>query len=187
MNNQKEVWKDVKNYEGIYQVSSFGRVKSLARLDSINRRLKERLLNPIKDSTRYLVVGFSLNGKTKTFKVHQLVAVAFLEHAPDGHRVVVDHIDNNKLNNHIDNLQLISHRENTSKDKKGYSSKYVGVDWVKQRRKWLSRIYINGKQIYLGHFTDELEASEMYQKALSNLDKYNGNNKEFRTLLNSIV
>ena len=141
-----------------YQVSNLGRVKSL-------KWGKERILKQVVDGNGYLIV----NPNSKTKKVHKLVAEAFLNHKPDGYNVVVDHIDNDKLNNRLDNLQLISARENCSKDQKGYSSKYIGVHWDKSTEKWFSSIQINGKQKYLGRFTNELDASEAYQTALSNL------------------
>jgi hypothetical protein len=85
-----------------------------------------------------------------------LVAMAFLNHKPDGtHKIVVDHINNNKLDNRVVNLQLISQRENLSKDRKDGTSKYVGVCWKKSRNKWQVDIKIDGKRKYLGLFTDE--------------------------------
>ena len=100
--------------------------------------------------------------------VNQIMAIAFLSHKPCGHKIVVDHIDNNKLNNKLYNLQLITHRENISKDKKG-SSKYTGVCWHKIKNKWQSSIAINGKIKYLGIFTNEIEAAQAYQNELKKL------------------
>ena len=109
-----ENWKDIKGYEGIYQVSDLGRVKSL-RYGNI--------LNPYINSTGYKVVNLSENTKRVTKKVHSLVAECFLNHTPNGYKLVVDHINNVKTDNSLNNLQIITHRENCSKDKKGYSSK----------------------------------------------------------------
>ena len=153
-----EIWKEVPDYEN-YQVSNFGRVKSLW-FD------KERILKAGVDGRGYLTVGLSENSNGKTFQVHQLVAICFLGHEPCGLKIVVDHIDNNPLNNHVDNLQLTTQRHNLSKDKKGYSSKYVGVSWCKRDKKWKTTIQINGKNKNLGQFTCEIEASEYYQNAL---------------------
>ena len=166
-----EIFKDVEGYEGLYQVSNFGRVKSLDRKSSDGRQLKERMLNPIINGYGYLVLNLHKNGKRKSLYIHQLVAMAFLEHTPNGHKIVVDHIDNDKSNNRLENLQLISNRQNTSKDRKGYSSKYVGVAWDKSKSKWISQIKIDGKIKYLGLFTNEIEAAESYQNALKNLTK----------------
>ena len=153
-----EIWIDVKDFEGMYQVSNLGRVKSLDRDSTIGRFLKERILSPGL-SRGYPIVVLSKEGHSRSMTVHQLVAIAFLNHIPNGYDIVVDHIDNDKLNNNVNNLQLISHRQNCSKDKKGGASKYIGVTWDKKRNKWIAQIHINGKQKYLGSFTNELEAS----------------------------
>ena len=126
---------------------------------------KERILKPTVDSSGYLIVSLYKNTKAKTKNVHQLVAESFLNHVPCGNRSVVDHINNVKTDNGLGNLQIITHRENLSKDKKG-SSEYTGVSWCCTGEKWRADIRINGKTKYLGRFTDELKASEAYQKAL---------------------
>tara|TARA_R110002050_G_C8577260_1_gene483283 strand:+ start:32 stop:514 length:483 start_codon:yes stop_codon:yes gene_type:complete len=154
-----EIYKDIKGYEGMYQVSNLGNVKSLKRKGC----LKDRMLKGTINNLGYSVYNFS--GKQK--KTHQLVAIAFLNHTPNGYNgLVVDHIDSNRLNNELSNLQLISQRLNTSKDKKNCSSKYTGVCWCKRSSKWLSSIRIKGKSKSLGYFTNELDASNKYQEAL---------------------
>lgn len=155
----KEEFKDVKGYEGLYQVSDLGRVKSLLCG-------KTKLLKGGKDSDGYLCVSLRKNSKQKTISIHQLVAVAFLGHNPCGMRVIIDHISNEKLDNRSENLQLTSNRHNSSKDRKNKTSKYTGVSWDKSRSKWVSKIKINGKDKNLGRFTNELEASNAYQTAL---------------------
>ena len=162
---EKEIWKDIPGYEGLYQVSSEGRVKSLKR-KGVGQ---DRILKPSDNGRGYYQSCLVKDKKIKTIQVHQLVAMAFLGHTICGMKVVVDHIDNNKSNNNLNNLQLISCRENLSKDKKGGSSKYVGVTWHKPRNKWRSMIRINGKNKHLGLFTNELDARDAYQEALKNL------------------
>ena len=109
------------------------------------------------------------DGKGKSFKVHQLVASAFLGHTLCGYSRVVDHIDNNPLNNCVDNLQIISPRENCSKDKKGGYSSHTGVSWSKRDNRWTSSIKINGKSKHLGNFINESDAARAYVIALSEL------------------
>ncbi len=161
----KEIYKDIEGYEGHYQVSNLGNVKSF-------KNNKERILKPGIDTDGYKIVGLCKNGKQKTFKVHKLVAMTFLGHKRQGLNEVVDHIDNVKTNNRLDNLQLISHRENTSKDRKGGTSEYVGVCWDKSKNKWRSEIRIKGKSIFLGLFDDEYDAHLAYQKALKEIKEY---------------
>ena len=164
-----EIWKEIKGYQG-YEVSNLGRVKSLARVSLKNAKIKERILKGGK-SKGYRTVSLSKNGTPKTKKVHQLVAVAFLNHKPCKMNAVVDHINGVKEDNNVSNLQVISQRENTSKDKKNGSSKYVGVCWDKWNKRWKASIKINGKYKNLGNFTDELDASKAYQDALAKLVK----------------
>lgn len=156
-----EIFKDVPGYEKIYQVSNFGRVKSL-------KFNKERLLKQSVNVYGYMSLSLNKKGKQNTFKVHQLVAMAFLGHKLNGMKYIVDHIDNDKLNNNVDNLQVVSNRINSSKDRKG-SSKYTGVCWDKATNKWITKIYINGKNKTLGRFDCEIKASLTYQKELAKL------------------
>ncbi len=167
-----EIWKDIPNYEGLYQVSNLGRVKSLERKVKNTKKsfriIKERIIKQNISNKGYNNLKLSKNNKPKTYFVHKLVAMAFLNHSPCGLKLVVDHIDNNSLNNKVENLQLISHRKNISKEKKG-KSKYTGVSWYKRDKKWKSNINIKGKNKYLGLFENEYDAHLAYQKALSQL------------------
>lgn len=168
MKKYLELWKDIPNYEGYYQISNFGRVKSLKRLNVS----KDILLKGSIDNYGYRVVSLSNNGNSKQFKVHQLVAIAFLNHKPNGFKgLVVDHIDNNPLNNKLSNLQIISQRKNTSKDKKRGSSKYVGVSWDKNRKYWRVNIFYNNKNYKLGSFYLEEKAANVYQEALKQINE----------------
>ena len=165
----KEIWKDVFGYEGRYQVSNIGRVKSLERIvkntSKSTRIVKERIIKQITNTHGYYKVELSKNSKVRTKIVHQLVAESFLGHISDGtKKLVVDHINNNEKDNRLENLQIITYRHNASKDKKGYSSKYVGVSWCKNSKKWLASIRIKGKCIKLGRFVNEYDAHLEYQK-----------------------
>tara|TARA_R110000744_G_scaffold102377_7_gene196941 strand:+ start:392 stop:898 length:507 start_codon:yes stop_codon:yes gene_type:complete len=167
----KEIWKDIPDYEGSYQVSDLGNVRSLDRVIPHNGhgtyKRKGSIFKPCNNVGGYLLVVLSKNRKQKTHKVHQLVAIAFLGHKPCGMTLVVDHLDDNKLNNRADNLQLVTNRENLSRI--GGSSKYVGVSFFKKNNKWRADIHINGKRNYLGLFKKEIEASQAYKLALNSL------------------
>lgn len=170
MTIRNEKWKDLYDYEGIYQVSSLGRIKSLKRVvlrkNGQKYERKEMILKPVSDGNGYTQVFLNKKGKQKTKKVHKLVAIAFLDHKPCGMNILVDHKDNNPLNNNAENLQLISNRENSTKDRKGGSSKYIGVSRHKESNKWRARIKINNKECHLGVFKEEYTASIAYQTAL---------------------
>ena len=168
-----EIWKDIPEYEGYYQVSSFGRVKSIERM--VNHRfkpmlIKEKIRKNLTDKDGYPTLRLHKNSIQKTYRVHQLVAMAFLNHVTCGLKLVVDHKDNNPSNNNLDNLQVVTNRRNCSKDKKGYTSKYLGVSRSLNSKKWLAQININGKQTYLGRFSSELEAHYSYQKRLAQIN-----------------
>lgn len=162
----KEIWKNILGYEGLYQVNEYGNVKSLSRTitkGNITYVTKDKILKQSVDSVGYPYVNLSDYKKQKTFRVHQLVAVAFLNHTPDKHKgLVIDHIDGNKLNNMTTNLQLITNKKNTSKDRKNKTSKYTGVSWHKQSNKWLAQFKENGSVKYLGTFESEEEAKDAY-------------------------
>ena len=168
-----EIWKDIPEYEGIYEISDKGIVKSLERYVDNGKGgynlVRERILRPNRDTAGYLHVGLHNEGKKKTTAIHQLMAVVFLAHVPNGNNIVVDHIDNDQLNNILGNLQLITNRKNCSKDRTGHSSDYVGVYWHKNANKWGAQIKINGKKKHLGLFMEQLEASRAYQIALSRI------------------
>ena len=175
---QEEIWNDIPDYEGVYQVSNLGRVKSLSRkiyklkTNNLLYTQKEIVKKPkIKKSKRnYYIVSLFKDGKGKDFSIHQLVAMAFLGHKPCGYKLVVDHINNDPLDNRVENLQIITHRHNLSKDKKNKKSKYTGVSWHKGNKKWVAMIDVNGKSTYLGLFTDEHEAYLAYQNKLKEIE-----------------
>ena len=168
-----EIWKDVPGYEGLYQVSNWGQVKSL-------KFGKERILKPSANSRGYLRVALSKDGKAKTYRIHQLVAMVFLDHQPDGMNIVINHLDNNPLNNKLDNLELVRQWYNTRVHKTD-----PGIDWYKRINKWRARIHID-KRIDLGYFTNKEDAIIQYQKALDNIHLYDGDNNAFRTLISSL-
>jgi len=177
MKNQKEVWKDVKNYEGFYQVSNLGRVKSLDRKVSNGKVLYYRKGVILKqgvcgrDYKTKPYYKVSLSGKD--FTIHSLVAQSFLDYAIDGtNKLVVDHIDNNRANNNVCNLRILTNRQNLSRYK-NKSSKYTGVHYHKTNKKYQANIWVNGKKKYLGSFSNEVDAYNAYNNELNNLR--NGN------------
>ena len=114
---QLEVWKNIKGYQGKYQVSNFGRVKSLIDEFSKNRQLilKKRITSKKQKNRLYnrQIINLYKNNKMKTFYVHKLVWQAFNGKIPNG--MQVDHIDNNPQNNRLQNLQLLTPSQNSLK------------------------------------------------------------------------
>lgn len=110
---QEEIWKDIKGYEGLYQISNFGRVKSLERLTKRNGRnylIKEKLLSLHPDKDGYMLVNLNNLSKSYPYKVHRLVCEAFI--ANPENKPCVDHINTIKDDNRVENLRWCTHKEN---------------------------------------------------------------------------
>lgn len=109
-----EIFKDIENYEGYYQISDLGRIKSLQRSvknhSGFSKVLKERYLNPCISKTGYYVVDFKKDGVRKTFKVHRLIAIAFINKIED--KDFVNHKNGIKTDNRIENLEWCTIAEN---------------------------------------------------------------------------
>lgn len=110
-----EIWKDINNYEGIYQISNLGNVRSLDReqidINGVKRVFKGQMLTKSLGNWGYYTVSLKKNSQSKKFFVHRLVAQEFI---PNPNNLeVVNHKDGNKLNNISDNLEWISLRDNT--------------------------------------------------------------------------
>lgn len=108
-----EIWKDVKGYNGLYQVSNYGNIKSLSRIivrSNGNYSSKEKLLEPQIIKNGYLVVRLKKNGNRSTKLINRLVAESFIPNPED--KLEVNHKDLNKLNNHVDNLEWSTRSEN---------------------------------------------------------------------------
>lgn len=102
----QEIWKDIKGYENLYQVSNYGNVRSLNHFRSTGKGQclqKGKILKPGIQNVGYKFVVLSKNGKTKGFRVHRLVAQTFIEN-PNNYPCI-NHKDENKLNNNVDNLE----------------------------------------------------------------------------------
>jgi len=167
-------WRDIPYWEGFYQVSDTGLVRSIDRYIPCRgggkRFLRGRKIKPyLNKHTGYRVVVLRAEGKKSLHTIAQLVAMAFLGYNPNGRRTVVDHIDGDKTNDRLSNLQIISNRENIAKSKRTKSSKYPGVYFRKDTKKWRATITINGKTHHIGNFSDELQAAKAYENKLKTL------------------
>lgn len=178
MEIEVEVWKDIPEYEGLYQISNLGRVKSLKR--EVFRKnhfmqLQETFINSHENNTGYLAVGLYKNSKGKRFLIHRLIAINFIPNP--NNLLIINHIDGNPLNNKISNLEWATQRENCCHAKLNINqvSKYTGVSYSHDRQKYASYIRVNGKKKFLGRFNTELEAYNArvkYEKENGIVNKY---------------
>ena len=169
-----EIWKDIPEYEGLYQVSSYGRIKSLDRIIVNNgnlgmnkiSRLKSKVLSK-RISNGYNLVSLCKDGKMKQFKASRLVYATFVGDILDD--MVIDHINNISSDDRLENLQMISNRLNVSKDRKP-KSKMTGSYKSSRTNKWFAQIVVNKKTIYIGQYDTEVEAHEAYINKLKELE-----------------
>ncbi len=179
----QEKWKDIPNWEGLYQCSDLGRVKSFGRKVFGGKAFyftNDKIMKQNVCTTGYLHLTLQLKGLVLKKKTHQLVAMAFLGHVPCGYGIVVDHKNNNPLDNRLCNLQQITQLENLKKDKKGITG-FNNVYFEKGR--FRARFCFKGKLYCLGYF-DNAEIAKntvdfVYKKLLNNenIDEYITSNK----------
>jgi hypothetical protein len=145
-----EEYRAIKNYD--YSVSNFGNV--------INNKTC-RILKTMLDKKRYCVVCLSNNGKSKIFKVHRLVAYAFIPNPEN--KSQVDHIDNNKTNNNVNNLRWCTNDENQFNKCISKANK-TGVKGITyENGNWRSQITHNKKKYHLGYFENIEDAAKARQ------------------------
>ena len=173
-----EIWKDIQGYDGYYQVSNLGRVKSLSRdvFYGMGYYLKkEKILKPTMRKDGYQVVGFYIENIRKLFLIHRLVATAFVKNLFNKEKVI--HIDFIKHNNNSNNLEWTNLLETACHQMSNQKSlsEFIGVSFRKKRNKWLSSIVINGKPIHIGSFKTQEEAYQArcdYEKNNNIENKY---------------
>lgn len=157
-----EIWKDIKGFEGLYQVSNYGRVKSFKRANEFI--LKPRSVKSTKRNDReyHSVVLYTKEKKPTKNLIHRLVVREFL---PDyDTSLQVNHIDGNSTNNHLSNLEMVTQMDNhihaCIKTRK--FSKYAGVTRHKQSGKWQARLTHNGNIIRFSLFDTDYDAAMAY-------------------------
>lgn len=137
-----EEWRDVKDYEGLYQVSNLGRVKSLCRVAGTASKkytCKERILSPRRQEHNYYSVMLWKDGKSRQFRVHRLVAEAFIPN-PNNYPII-NHKDENPSNNEMENLEWCTVKYNSyygsCRDK--IRQKRLGTHHTEETKRLMSR------------------------------------------------
>lgn len=178
----QEIWKDILEFEGNYQVSNLGRIRNLERKvkrrDNTFRLIKERIRKPQINKRGYIIATLCTSELTKTFSVHQLVAQAFLPNFIKG--MEINHIDGNPGNNSINNLEISNPSHNQLhairiglKSPQGIS-KYHHVSYINNPRaksRWAVCIRYNGKSSYgWKTFMTEIEAAKYADELLDSIN-----------------
>lgn len=140
----EELWKNIKGYEGLYQISSLGRVKSF---------YKNKILKPRVKENNYLIVSLYKEGKDKKFYIHRLVAEAFIPNTDN--KEYVNHKDFNKSNNSVENLEWVTRSEN--------------FRHYKYSEKWNKTLEIRNKKLV----SKTLNRAKKYKKKIIELYKQN--------------
>src|SRR5690606_4562643 len=167
-----KIWREWPGFEGLYEVSSEGDVRSVDRVvvspARSPQRLKGRVLRPGVAFTGYRTVALSRDGKPRSYTIHELVAAAFIGPRQPGDDV--DHIDGNRLNNHVQNLRYVPHEINTRNITKINSrSGALGV-YPNGKSGWMAMVGVGGKTVYLGTYRTIAEASAARQAYESRTD-----------------
>jgi hypothetical protein len=185
----EEEFRIIKDYEN-YSVSNYGNVRN-----NTTGKILKRSIN----SNGYYGVKLCKDGKAINFKIHRLIANAFIPNPDD--KPCVDHIDNNKVNNNLVNLRWCSISENnfnmslSSKNKSGFK----GVRFDKMANRWISEIGFFGKTIFIGYFNNiedaiqarKLKANELFGSFTNHIEKIKSElellEEEFQNLINNIL
>jgi hypothetical protein len=152
-----EIWKDIAGYEGKYQVSSLGNVKSLSRVlynkDGIRHKriVSDFNLKFLKEGKGYYQVSLYNNGKPIRHKVHRLVANAFILNK-DLNKNLINHINGIKTDNRVENLEWVTYRENSTHYLLNNAKSNLPIGVKKHKNRYVSRITFNKKEIHLGSF-----------------------------------
>lgn len=153
-----EIFKRLNDFKD-YEVSNFGRVRNIKRNSFLTPQISKR---------GYYCVSFGGRKIKKTKNIHRLLGIYFINNGVDGN-FIVDHKDNNPLNNSLDNLQLISKRENSTKDRINATGESCVYPSLKRFR---VRIKIDGVRREFGTFATVKEAVKKRDEVLDRLNKY---------------
>ena len=155
-----EIWRDIKGYEGLYQISNLGNVKNTKTL---------KILKACNNTHGYKIVILYRDGKRKCLQIHRLLALNFIPN--NENKTCVDHINNIRLGNRLKNLRFVTSQENNRNRSIGKrnTSTIKGVHFNKACNKWKAQITINGKMMHLGYFQNIEDAKEVRQKKAKEL------------------
>lgn len=149
-----EQWKKIEGYD--YEISNLGRVRSN------QPRFEGKIIYQGIHTDGYYTVRLCKDKKHKRFRVHRLMAIAFIPNDDPINKTEIDHIDNNRKNNALSNLRWVTHSQNNINRSKqsNNTSGITGVSFDKKQNQWVVRMKIDAKYQYLGsfkHFDDAVK------------------------------
>ena len=111
---ENEIWKEIPGYKGLYEVSNYGQIKSIERLEKCGNKTRIRKARILKQSLRrgYLFVSLCKNGRKENVVIHRIVSLLFIPNP--NNMSEVDHIDGNKINNKVSNLRWVTAKQNSN-------------------------------------------------------------------------
>lgn len=166
-----EQWVEIKNYEGLYEVSNFGRVKSLPGKIRFRRvETSEHILKPRFDGKKYEYVSLFPQTKQKNFKIHRLIANAFIKNPEN--KPEVNHKDGNKSNNNVENLEWSTRLENVRHGiKTGLSN-----PWCNKKLTQKQVNFIRSSSLYQRELAKMFNVSRPAISLVKNYKTWNANN-----------
>ena len=178
----QEIWKDVVGYEGYYQVSNLGRVKSVDRIVIMKNQFcefekmrKSKLLKTAKLKSGYMQVGLCKNGIMTNKRIHRLVCESFIENK--NNYPIINHKDENKANNNVDNLEWCTHSYNRNYGTTPGKMRNININDPKKSKK-VAQIK-NGKIIAI--FPSAAEVQRTLGYMLSNIKSCCNNKPHHKT------
>ncbi len=164
-----EVWKPVVGWEYSHEVSNMGKVRSLDRTTIQGVNIKGRILRPFKqkvvsgiNGNPYLMLQLNCDGKSKTYPVHRLVAMAFIPNDNPSEKTEVNHLDENRSNNRADNLEWCSHSDNIN-----YGSRNQRQSCNNPLRREVDQYTLDGELV--AHYYSTTEAAKVFNGDSSNI------------------
>lgn len=158
-----EIWKDIPNYQKLYQVSNYGKIRSLDHYSS-NHFYKGRVLKPWANRKGYLLVKLCKNGHIKELQLHRIVASVFLPNHDK--KLQVNHLDENKKNNKVANLEWCTAKQNSN-----YGTRNKRISITNKNGKCSKKVKQLGKGGNLIKIWPSLHAAERHGFDHSHLSK----------------